>query len=484
VTDMQRDRIAAAFERELARSPVPPGLRAQAIHSALHSRGAEERPRQSQAMALVATVLAIAIVATVLVVAHERQGVPVQKPQPHRTTPYTIPSPPSVASGCSSVPREWASQSPNLAKMLSATTGWAYGPMRTTDGGLHWIDVSPPSIPGRTNKNEEFFLDASHAWVAETATSSSACIDHVVIFRTADGGRTWQPQDDPPLPVWPTAPTDVLWTGSNNHAQLLNFIDARNGWLLLGSGPANTAQAGVSPSWTGAAWRSGSLWNTNDGGATWAVAPNPSAAVGCVPISFGLALVKATTSFSTPSDGWMLASCKGSANQADFLVTHDSGATWNRAATPLGPMEVPTFFDSKHGVATALGGLLVTSDGGRTWTAHNSPGSYGVDFINRNEGWAVGPGDKTLECPQPNDSACNGNFRLYYTRDGGVTWTPGARTSLTMMAPKWWPPAYLHFVDSTTGFVRVGEDSLEQGLYVTHDGGQAWTKVDATIQGP
>ncbi|HEX9095164.1 MAG TPA: hypothetical protein VF990_03580, partial [Candidatus Dormibacteraeota bacterium] len=347
----------------------------------------------------------------------------------------------------------------------------------------HWTDVSPPSIPGRTNKNEEFFLDASHAWVAETATSSSACIDHVVIFRTADGGRSWQQQDDPPLPVWPVAgTTDVLWTGSNNHAQLLDFIDPLNGWLLLGSGPPNTGEAGASSSWIGAAWRTGSVWNTNDGGVTWAVAPNPFAAVGCVPTSG--ALVRANLSFLSPSDGWMLASCERSAYPANLLVTHDTGLSWSRAATPLAPEEAPVFFDSTHGVAKATGGLIVTSDGGRTWTAHTSPGSYGVDFINKNEGWAVGPGGNTLQCPQPNDAACNGNFRLYYTHDGGVTWTPGARTSLTMMAPKWWPPAYLHFVDSKTGFVQVGEDSLEPGIYVTRDGGRTWTKVDATIQGP
>jgi BNR/Asp-box repeat len=357
--------------------------------------------------------------------------------------------------------------------------------MRTTDGGLHWTDVSPPSIPGRTNTNDEFFLDASHAWVAETTTSSSACVDHVVIFRTADGGRTWQQQVDPPLPVWPTAlTTDVLWTGSNNHAQLLDFIDPQNGWLLLGTGPANTAQAGVSPSWIGAAWRTGSVWNTNDGGATWAVAPNPFVAVGCVPTSG--ALVKATTSFSSPLDGWMLASCERSPYPANLLVTHDAGASWSRVTTPLAPEEAPLFFDSRHGVAKATGGLIVTSDVGVTWMARTSPGSYGVDFINKNDGWAIGAGDNAaaIQCRQPNDKACDGNFRLYYTHDGGVTWTPGARTSLTMMAPKWWPPAYLHFVDSKTGFVQVGEDPLERDIYVTHEGGQTWTKVNAMIQGP
>jgi hypothetical protein len=49
--------------------------------------------------------------------------------------PYTIASPPMAPSSCSPVPRQWAASPPNPAKMLSATTGWAYGPMHTTDVG-------------------------------------------------------------------------------------------------------------------------------------------------------------------------------------------------------------------------------------------------------------------------------------------------------------------------------------------------------------
>lgn len=61
--DPQRDRIASAFDRELARSPVPPELRAEAVHYALHST---ERRRQPMMLALVAALLAVAIVATLV----------------------------------------------------------------------------------------------------------------------------------------------------------------------------------------------------------------------------------------------------------------------------------------------------------------------------------------------------------------------------------------------------------------------------------
>ncbi|HEX9098927.1 MAG TPA: hypothetical protein VF956_05515, partial [Candidatus Dormibacteraeota bacterium] len=157
---------------------VTPGVQIQTRHRSRDFHW----PHFSNLPALIAVLIAIATVATLFLAAYRHQVAPAA-PNIQPTAPYSLPSPPAAPTSCGSVPREWASPSPNVAKMFSATTGWAFGPMRTTDGGWHWTDVSPPSIPGRTNKNEEFFLDASHAWVAETATSSSACIDHVVIFR-------------------------------------------------------------------------------------------------------------------------------------------------------------------------------------------------------------------------------------------------------------------------------------------------------------
>jgi len=479
VTDLQRDRIAAAFERELARSPLPQGLRAQAVHGALHPDGAEPRLRQPQAMALVAVLLAVAIVATLLFVAHQRQAVPAQ-PDLHRSTPYTIPSPPPVASGCSSLPRQWASSPAHPAKMLSTTTGWAYGPMRTTDGGAHWFDVSPPSISSRTVKNDEFFLDATHAWVAETAGSSKACVDHAVTFKTADGGVTWQ--QAAPIPVRFAVSTDVIWTGVANHASWFFFVDAQNGWLLLGSGPARFAPSdGVDPSWNGAGWRVGDLYRTTDGGLHWTLAAaNPGSSAGCIPAPLNGRLHESAMSFSSRTTGWMVATC-GSANPLQLLVTHDGGITWGKSATPLAPNEAPLFFDQNHGLIFADGGLLVTSDGGASWTVRTVTRAFGpIDFINPSQGWAIGTGDTSIQCSPNNLVPCSGNFRFYHTDDGGKTWVQGNTTSLEVPATKWWPPSYLHFVDSRNGFLDPGD----VGFFRTTDGGHIWTAVNGTVQGP
>ena len=447
-------------------------------------RRVSDRQKESWAPALVAALLAIAIVATLVFVAHQRQMVPAQ-PKPHRATPYTIPPPPSAAPGCSSVPRQWATSPPRPAKMLSATTGWAYGPMRTTDGGANWMDVSPPSIPNRTPKNDEFFLDATHAWVAETASSSKECVAEVITFGTADGGLTWH--QAAPIPVRYAVPPDVIWTGAANHSSWFDFADAQNGWLLLGSGAEIVA---ANPSWNGAVWSVGDLYRTTDGGLHWTLATtNPGSSAGCIPAPLNGRLHESAMSFSSPTTGWMVATC-GRANPLQMLITHDGGLTWDKSATPLAPNENPLFFDQRHGLIFGDGGLLVTSDGGSTWSVRSLPASASpVDFLDPSEGWAVAVGANPFQCSLPDLGACDGNFRLYHTSNGGATWVPGSTTSLMMPAPKFWPPAYLHFVNSTVGFLDPGGDPNDaahefSGLFRTTDGGHSWTRVNGTVQGP
>lgn len=429
------------------------------------------RRRRSWAIQLLAAVALVAFAVTVAFLI--RETTLFREPQPVTTPrPYTIPSPPSAGPACSSVPRQWASSPPNPAKMLSVTTGWAYGPMRTTDGGAHWLDVSPPSIPGRTNKNDEFFLDATHAWVGETASSSKACADHVVTFRTVDGGRTWQ--QAAPIPVRFSVPTDVIWTGVVNHASWFDFIDSRHGWLLLGSGPVNPYAAGIDTSWVGSHWRVGDLYRTSDGGLHWTLAANnPGSGADCIPAPL-TGLHESVMSFSSPTTGWMISTC-------GLLVTHDGGVTWGKSVTPLRPNEAPVFFDARHGLVGADTGLLVTSNGGVNWSVRQLPApGAAVDFTTPSEGWAVASGETKLQCPQSNMADCAHNFRLYRTSDGGKTWLPGNSTSLALPAQKFWPPSYLHFVDSKNGFVDPGE----MALFRTTDGGRTWLRVDGTVQGP
>ena len=68
MSNSTRDRIAAAFERELAESPVPPSLRTLAIREAVAAP--RHRSNQPQLLALVAAILVVAVVATLVIGSH------------------------------------------------------------------------------------------------------------------------------------------------------------------------------------------------------------------------------------------------------------------------------------------------------------------------------------------------------------------------------------------------------------------------------
>src|SRR5260370_11367582 len=134
------------------------------------------------------------------------------------------------------------------------------------------------------------------------------------------------------------------------------------------------------------------LW-TVDGGAHWKdITPNPFPKIekGSAPEWFHTVPESiADVSFLDTHRGWVLFCC-GQENtelpRYDLAMTTDSGATWSiaRVTIPPGKNLQPgldtysgriAFADSVHGWMnvtgsaghTALGRLLVTSDGGRTW---------------------------------------------------------------------------------------------------------------------
>jgi hypothetical protein len=68
MSNSTRDRIVAAFDRELEASPVPPALRNQSVHAAVALP--RHQPRQSRLLGVVAVLLALAVVVTLVVSSH------------------------------------------------------------------------------------------------------------------------------------------------------------------------------------------------------------------------------------------------------------------------------------------------------------------------------------------------------------------------------------------------------------------------------
>lgn len=347
--------------------------------------------------------------------------------------------------------------------MVSPTTGWAVVPptkvWRTGDGGTHWRDVSPPSLPARATQSpaeSKFFLDGNRAWIAEIGRSGTGGPGgYVAVFRTANGGRTWQQGEsvlDPDLLV----------------ATNLYFIDALHGWLLMSMG--NPADPGAPPT----------LYRTSDGGEHWKLTSSGAAR--------SSTYCGQQMSFATVDSGW-ITSCDEEV--PIVLVTRDGGATWQAQQLPLTTahascpcyfQNAPQFFDGLHGILVLYGSpgaLYVTSDGGATWTAHALPGEeqMAVDFVDPGYGWAIAGSSSQLtkrEPPTP-PTLPSGPLPLYQTDDGGATWNL-LQTDL-MLESQDGRIGSLYFVDQKDGFaLRVGSTGPTQFLKTT-DGGRTWTVV-------
>jgi photosystem II stability/assembly factor-like uncharacterized protein len=122
--------------------------------------------------------------------------------------------------------------------MMSSEVGWALGGLggaahasvlRTTDGGHSWTDVTPPepelvrvAEAGDFSSPGTWFGDELRAWVIYQNTS--------VVWRTVDGGATWQASL--PLPLAGIEPEDEFF---DEHLSPLaiRFIDPLNGWLAV-----------------------------------------------------------------------------------------------------------------------------------------------------------------------------------------------------------------------------------------------------------
>lgn len=185
------------------------------------------------------------------------------------------------------------------------------------------------------------------------------------IFKTTDGGVTFEQQSQP-------------LTGTSNFNDI-EFVDENTGYAFSAGG---------------------GIVKTTDGGANWVLANSP----------FGTTTVYSGQVFSADK----VIAVGGSAKA---YMTTDGGANWNPLTTNIpGNYFVVQFYNDSIGIIAGYNSpspvASKTTDGGETWTALSFPAEFdgnslwGVGFKNKDVFWLSGI-----------------NGALYYTKDGGDTWS-------------------------------------------------------------
>jgi photosystem II stability/assembly factor-like uncharacterized protein len=266
------------------------------------------------------------------------------------------------------------------------------------------------------------FWDPHHGLAALSTFASCGARsagEQLEIERTADGGRTWGRLREVCASERITAvgPSTALLSVAGG---LLRTTDGGASWSRI-RGPSVDALAFTSSSrgWavTGGL-HSLSLQQTHDGGRTWSRLGHPCTAE------------TGRISFVSRTHGWLL--CLGEAgagNQGKSVYeTQDGGATWRlQARAPflvkgvgrLDSYGYPTdvvFRPNGHGWMPQLrGATLTTSDGGRTWSplAVTSPEArlgVAVSFVSDTTGFLLVQDEVKRR------------WQLERTDDGGQTW--------------------------------------------------------------
>jgi photosystem II stability/assembly factor-like uncharacterized protein len=267
-----------------------------------------------------------------------------------------------------------------------------------------------PGAPVAQRLDDLHFLDVQHGWV---------CTGDGGIFRTSDGGATWEQVLNNPARYYRCirfADPQRGFAGTlTSGAVLERTTDGGDTWSTVSlPDPRPNALCGLSIASSQVIYGVGSyagparVIKSVDGGATWTsqdLAPLASTAIDVF--------------FRSATEGFVVGSVGSfpSANRSVVLHTTDGGATWQQRfeGTRLGEwcwkISFPTALVGYISLERFAGPMyfLKTVDGGLTWTELPFPdyNEQGVGFATPDVGWIGGADNPTLG-----------------TTDGGATWTP------------------------------------------------------------
>jgi photosystem II stability/assembly factor-like uncharacterized protein len=367
-------------------------------------------------------------------------------------------------------------------QMSTPSTGWALylagnpwsAPLgtptllvRTTDGARTWTDVTPTAAVG-------LLSTANATQVLDAAGPESAYLTVTVSSNESLPGTTR---------VFATSDGGLTWTESaplraEGAPRQLSFTDPLHGWLLWDEGAA----MGRNPV---------RVYRTTDGGSHWSLTaqspPMNSNSSAGIPVSCD----KTGITFASAAAGWMSSDCAVGLS-GELLVSRDGGVTWTPQQLPVPAsacaasdcvVSGPQFTDGTGFVTVAAYSgattLLVTRDLGQTWQSLPLPAGYAygqypypqIKFFDPEDGVLVSAGSQGTV-----------GTVFYTTSNGGQTWAAVPQgVHFTQNG------AAVDFVSPLVGFAWVtggdAQGSSPPPLYETTNSGRTWTAVTPRITG-
>ncbi len=340
-------------------------------------------------------------------------------------------------------------------KLISEQDGWllANGNLYwSADGGQSWANITPP-LDGLTYIQGVYFLDdAQTGWAALTTLGENGDIQYSVA-KTSDRGASWQVMPAGLFgPGDPDAISDAVFvqfldpdngfmvvrraTSSNFRVgSLFRTSDGGASWQRL-SIPIGDPVAFISieKGWVAGGVTGDELYETNDGGASWQrqdVGGGQGQNLYRLPV------------FENENSGILPVVVKqGATSQVDTYLTEDGGTSWQLSASVPVNREVQDGQEIPLDAGKDLQWTVVvpheqqtlrSSPDGQVESSGNSgPGVGSIDqmdmvtglvgWASSSEGSCSGQDNFDLENPDPNGVICTSQVSFLRTEDGGVTW--------------------------------------------------------------